>query len=82
MSEIKYPRTDMTQERWREQAPCQYVDPRIFFPESKHVDAYDEALAICQTCPVRSECLQHAMDNHERYGVWGGQLFQKKWGTQ
>jgi WhiB family redox-sensing transcriptional regulator len=82
MSEIKYPRTDMTQERWREQALCQYENPLMFFPESRYAQDYKIAIAICQTCPVRSECLQHAMDNHERYGVWGGQLFQKKWGKE
>ena len=30
------------------------------------------ALAICAGCSVRKECLQHALDNDERFGVWGG----------
>ncbi len=79
MPETKYPRTDITQETWRQQAACQYVEPTIFFPESVHVDAYNEAIEVCQRCPVRSECLQHATDNHESYGVWGGKLFERKW---
>jgi|ERR1035437_4840750 hypothetical protein len=31
-----------------------------------------EALTICRGCEVRVECLQHALDNNERDGVWGG----------
>jgi WhiB family redox-sensing transcriptional regulator len=31
-----------------------------------------EAVAICETCPVRAECLEHALIAREQYGVWGG----------
>ena len=27
---------------------------------------------ICPPCPVRAECLGHALEHHEAYGVWGG----------
>ena len=30
------------------------------------------ALAVCCNCPVRNECLQHALTKPETYGVWGG----------
>jgi WhiB family redox-sensing transcriptional regulator len=30
-----------------------------------------EALALCEECPVRSECLEWAL-RHERHGVWAG----------
>lgn len=30
------------------------------------------AVAICDTCPVQEECLNHATRNWEDHGVWGG----------
>jgi WhiB family redox-sensing transcriptional regulator len=29
-------------------------------------------IAICERCTVRAECLEAAMTNVERFGVWGG----------
>ena len=31
-----------------------------------------KARAICSTCPVRQECLAHALADPESAGVWGG----------
>jgi WhiB family redox-sensing transcriptional regulator len=46
----------------------------LFFPErdGNANDDVREARAVCSTCPVRVECLDHALDNDERLGVWGG----------
>lgn len=33
---------------------------------------YDGARPYCETCPVRDKCLEHALENKERYGMWGG----------
>lgn len=40
----------------------------------RNVDARAEAAAkaVCAGCEVRAECLQYALDNNERFGVWGG----------
>lgn len=52
--------------------PCRSYDPELFFAESP-ADV-ELAKALCQTCPVRAECLAGALERQEPWGVWGGQL--------
>lgn len=33
---------------------------------------YDEARTVCAGCPVKEICLATALENKERYGMWGG----------
>lgn len=42
-------------------------DPEVFFDEARA----DEALALCDSCPLLAACLDHAI-RHEANGVWGG----------
>ncbi|HXY44652.1 MAG TPA: WhiB family transcriptional regulator [Acidimicrobiales bacterium] len=55
---------------WRQRAACRGLDPDIFYPVSDE-DAW-EAKAVCDACPVRQPCLEHALAGREREGVWGG----------
>ncbi|HZN15457.1 MAG TPA: WhiB family transcriptional regulator [Acidimicrobiales bacterium] len=55
---------------WRDRAACRGLDPEIFYPVSDE-DA-DAAKGICAACPVREACLEYALANRERDGVWGG----------
>ncbi len=55
---------------WRQAAACRGLDPDIFYPVSD--DEADEAKAVCGVCPVRQACLEYALANRERDGVWGG----------
>lgn len=55
---------------WRQRAACRGVDPDIFYPVSDE-DAED-AKAICGQCPVQELCLDWALTNREKEGVWGG----------
>jgi hypothetical protein len=57
-------------EDWRLEARCAETDPEAFFPEKG--GSARAALAVCVECPVRSECLSYALENDERFGVWGG----------
>ncbi len=55
---------------WQEQALCAQTDPEAFFPEKG--GSTREAKRVCQNCEVRSECLDYALSNDERFGIWGG----------
>lgn len=55
---------------WRQRAACRGVDPDVFYPASD--EEAEEAKSICRACPVREACLEYALANRERDGVWGG----------
>lgn len=48
----------------------------IFFPERGA--SLRRAKAICAECPVRERCLEHALTQPEKYGVWGGLSEQER----
>jgi len=55
---------------WQERALCAQTDPEAFFPEKG--GSTREAKRVCLTCDVRDECLEYALMNDERFGIWGG----------
>ena len=55
---------------WQTDALCAQTDPEAFFPEKG--GSTRDAKRVCESCPVREECLKYAMDNDERFGIWGG----------
>jgi WhiB family redox-sensing transcriptional regulator len=55
---------------WMQAAICAQTDPDAFYPE--HGASTAEAKLVCAGCPVRSECLEYALENNERHGVWAG----------
>lgn len=55
---------------WQQDALCAQTDPEAFFPEKG--GSTREAKAVCQSCQVRAECLEYALANDERFGIWGG----------
>jgi WhiB family redox-sensing transcriptional regulator len=57
-------------ESWRQDALCAETDPEAFFPEKG--GSTREAKRVCVGCPVRMQCLEYALDNDERFGIWGG----------
>lgn len=72
---------------WQADSECRTVPVDWFYPLVEDEDGelvgddgtvgadmqlYEEAKAICAVCPVREPCLDHAMANKERFGLWGG----------
>lgn len=56
---------------WMERAACLGMDTDVFYPDPGRRSA-QPALAICRECPVRQECMDHALSQPEVFGVWGG----------
>ena len=54
----------------QERGLCAQTDPEAFFPEKG--GSTREAKKVCLTCDVRQECLEYALANDERFGIWGG----------
>jgi len=55
---------------WQARANCMGVDPDLFFPERGA--STREAKEVCKGCVVRDDCLEFALDNGEKFGIWGG----------
>ncbi len=55
---------------WQEKALCAQTDPEAFFPEKG--GSTREAKRICLGCDVKDACLEYALANDERFGIWGG----------
>ena len=63
--------------QWQERGACRSADPGLFFGPENESDSrrkrrVAEAKAVCLSCPVLGLCRAYAVENGERYGVWGG----------
>jgi WhiB family redox-sensing transcriptional regulator len=55
---------------WQSDSLCAQTDPEAFFPEKG--GSTRDAKKICTSCEVRTQCLEYALSNDERFGIWGG----------
>jgi len=70
--------------KWRLSARCREQDKSVFFVEGGQgnsartlQDRRELALFVCAECPVRMHCLNYALCNEERHGIWGGIDFSR-----
>ena len=61
---------DSDEPSWHDFANCLGVDPDLFFPERGA--STREAKEVCRGCVVRDDCLEYALQNGEKFGIWGG----------
>ncbi|MGW4160016.1 WhiB family transcriptional regulator [Streptomyces sp. SS162] len=61
---------------WHTRGACHGMDVEdadaVFFPLPRDHEAIAEAKELCGWCPVRSECLNYALENVLKEGIWGG----------
>lgn len=69
--------SDRPTEAWKTRAACRGMDVNLFYP--RRGESVVAAVAVCNRCPVRSECLAYALEppndealNIFRFGIWGG----------
>jgi WhiB family transcriptional regulator, redox-sensing transcriptional regulator len=56
----------------RSPLPCQVSSQLFFAEQGRDVDL---AKALCAGCPIQTSCLLGAIERHEPWGVWGGEVF-------
>ncbi|WP_344416365.1 WhiB family transcriptional regulator [Pseudonocardia ailaonensis] len=55
--------------------PCRTDDADLWFAESPA--ELERAKTLCESCPIRIECLAGALSREEPWGVWGGEIFER-----
>ena len=55
---------------WMGEGRCRDMDPAVFFPSDGI--GVQVAQRICDECPVKTPCLEYALDHRVDHGVWGG----------
>lgn len=66
--------------RWMTQALCKTAPPHVtWFTQPQKPGAAATAIAICNRCPVQTECLLYALAHGcRRAGIWGGMSDKKR----
>lgn len=62
---------------WHDDAACQDTDPEIFYyPDNERGKAREmrerAAKTVCNTCPVKQQCLEWAIDTNDGFAIMGG----------
>ncbi len=61
---------------WQPRGACHGMDVEdadaTFFALPREHEAIAEAKELCDACPVRRECLNYALENELKDGIWGG----------
>jgi WhiB family transcriptional regulator, redox-sensing transcriptional regulator len=69
---------------WQDRAACRGMDASLFFGSDEETPPgrgirERRAREICASCPVRRDCLNYAIGNSIRDGIWGGLNEAERW---
>lgn len=59
---------------WMDRGECtkpEYDDVNFFPPMEQRIEV-EKAKSVCKNCPVFIDCLEFAIVNDFRFGIWGG----------
>lgn len=60
---------------WLDEAACLGQGTDLFYSDTVYTAETKKIIAkakmFCKSCPVVADCLQYAINNDERFGVWG-----------
>lgn len=81
--ERRYPDMSKLWPTWHAAAACLgNIDDVIFFGAPKNgvyqPAAIKEAQSICDSCPVFTECLRHALEQRETWGIWASTTIKER----
>lgn len=63
-------------QEWQDLAACRAVAVELFFPPAEQES--EVAKSVCSECTVRQPCLEFALAEGERFGIWGGLTSQER----
>jgi len=55
---------------WMARGNCRFESPSTFFPSDGV--GVESAKQLCETCAVKEQCLEYALEHRIDHGVWGG----------
>jgi len=73
-------------QQWRENASCRGKNVNNWYPHATPGPGHEErqrsleagAKLVCRDCPVRLQCLHHAITTGERYGIHGALNYDER----
>ncbi|HJR45509.1 MAG TPA: WhiB family transcriptional regulator [Actinomycetota bacterium] len=63
-------------QEWQDDAACRHIAVELFFPPAEQES--EVAKSVCAGCTVRQPCLEFALAEGERFGIWGGLTSQER----
>lgn len=62
---------------WHAQALCKGATD-VFFPDRGKNNDIRYAKRICSKCPVQQDCMNYAIKNNIKHGIWGGLAYKER----